>query len=197
MRVFSSSQLILMNTNPTISGSTTMAKLQALMPGARRALFMKYHIGGCQSCGFSEDETLAEVCQRNDNLPVDEVIAHLEQSAAHDLDIQISPRELQQKLEEGIAPRLLDIRSREEFEAVKITQSELLTPELQQEAFASWPSDLLVIIIDHVGDRSLDVAAFFIGHGMKTTRALRGGIDAYAREVDTSLPRYEIELSTD
>ena len=73
---------------------------------------------------------------------------------------------------------MLDIRSREEFEAVKITQSELLTPELQQEAFASWPSDLLVIIIDHVGDRSLDVAAFFIGHGMKTTLALRGGIDA-------------------
>ena len=33
-------------------------------PGARRALFARYHIGGCQSCGFSPGETLAEVCAR-------------------------------------------------------------------------------------------------------------------------------------
>ena len=197
MRVFSSSQLISMNTTPAISGSITMAQLQASMPGARRALFMKYHIGGCQSCGFADDETLAEVCQRNENLPIDEVINHLEESAAHDLAIQVTPEELKQKLESSAVPRLLDIRSREEFDAVRIDQSELLTPELQQEAFGSWQRDQQVVIIDHVGDRALDVAAFFIGHGLGQTHALMGGIDAYARDADTSLPRYEIELSKD
>jgi rhodanese-related sulfurtransferase len=174
-----------------------MAQLQASMPGARRALFMKYHIGGCQSCGFADDETLAEVCQRNENLPIDEVINHLEESAAHDLAIQVTPEELKQKLKTSAVPRLLDIRSREEFEAVRIDQSELLTPELQQEAFGSWQREQQVVIIDHVGDRALDVAAFFIGHGLSQTHALMGGIDAYARDADTSLPRYEIELTKD
>ena len=37
----------------------------------------KHHIGGCGSCGFSPDETLAGVCARNENVDVDEAIAHI------------------------------------------------------------------------------------------------------------------------
>ena len=73
-----------------ITGDTTMAQLQRILPGARRALFARYHIGGCQSCGFEDDESLAAVCERNENLDVTEVIAHLEASAEHDRSIQIS-----------------------------------------------------------------------------------------------------------
>jgi predicted sulfurtransferase len=43
----------------------------------------------------------------------------------------------------------------------------------------------------------LDIAAFFIGHGMKNVLALAGGIDAYAQEVDPSIPRYRIEIEAD
>ncbi len=174
-----------------------MADLIKMMPGARRALFMRYHIGGCQSCGFQDSETLTQVCERNDNLPIEEVIAHLEQSASHDRAIQISPEELNLKINTDAPIKLLDIRSREEFEAVMIKGSVLLTPELQQSAFSSWPNTQEVVIIDHKGDRSLDVTAFFIGHGLTGTRALHGGIDAYAKDVDTSLPRYNIEIGND
>jgi len=158
---------------------------------------MKYHIGGCQSCGFQDSETLAQVCERNENLPIEEVIAHLEESASHDHAIQISAEELKLKINAGAPMKLLDIRSREEFEAVMIKGSVLLTPELQQDAFSSWSKDQEVFIIDHKGDRSLDVSAFFIGHGLTGTRALLGGIDAYAKDADTSLPRYNIEIEND
>ena len=57
MRVFINAQLNSMQSNPKISAETTMKQLQELMPGARRALFAKYHIGGCQSCGFDDSET--------------------------------------------------------------------------------------------------------------------------------------------
>jgi rhodanese-related sulfurtransferase len=30
---------------------------------------------------------------------------------------------------------------------------------------------------------------------MKNTRVLRGGIDAWSREIDPSLPRYQLEIS--
>ena len=49
-----------------VSGITS--RQGELFPGAQRALFRKYHIGGCSSCGFSPNETLAGVCARNENV---------------------------------------------------------------------------------------------------------------------------------
>lgn len=195
MRVFINAQLNSMQSNPKISAETTMKQLQELMPGARRALFAKYHIGGCQSCGFDDSETIGEVCKRNEDLPVDDVLKHLSSSAEHDQKIQINPSDLKKELDQENADiKLLDIRSREEFEAVKIPGSEIMTADLQQEALGKWDKETRTIIIDHTGDRSLDVAAFFIGHGLNRTLALAGGIDAYSKEVDPNIPRYRIEI---
>ena len=175
-----------------------MKQLQELMPGARRALFAKYHIGGCQSCGFDDSETIGEVCKRNEGLSVDDVLKHLSSSAEHDQKIQINPSDLKKELDqENTDIKLLDIRSREEFEAVKIPGSEIMTADLQQEALGKWDKETRTIIIDHTGDRSLDVAAFFIGHGLNRTVALAGGIDAYSKEVDPNIPRYRIEIEPD
>lgn len=198
MRVFINAQLNSMQSNPKISAETTMKQLQELMPGARRALFAKYHIGGCQSCGFDDSETIGEVCKRNEDLPVDDVLKHLSSSAEHDQKIQINPTDLKKELDqEDTDIKLLDIRSREEFEAVKIPGSEIMTADLQQEALGKWGKETRTIIIDHTGDRSLDVAAFFIGHGLNRTVALAGGIDAYSKEVDPNIPRYRIEIEPD
>jgi len=198
MRVFINAQLNSMQSNPKISAETTMKQLQELMPGARRALFAKYHIGGCQSCGFDDSETIGEVCKRNEDLPVDDVLKHLSSSAEHDQKIQINPSDLKKELDQENADiKLLDIRSREEFEAVKIPGSEIMTADLQQEALGKWDKETRTIIIDHTGDRSLDVAAFFIGHGLNRTVALAGGIDAYSKEVDPNIPRYRIEIEPD
>ena len=198
MRVFINAQLNSMQSNPKISAETTMKQLQELMPGARRALFAKYHIGGCQSCGFDDSETIGEVCKRNEDLPVDDVLKHLSSSAEHDQKIQINSTDLKKELDqEDTDIKLLDIRSREEFEAVKIPGSEIMTADLQQEALGKWDKETRTIIIDHTGDRSLDVAAFFIGHGLNRTVALAGGIDAYSKKVDPNIPRYRIEIEPD
>lgn len=198
MRVFINAQHNSMQSDPKINAETTMKQLQELMPGARRALFAKYHIGGCQSCGFDDDETIEEVCERNENLPVIEVIDHLLLSSEHDQKIQISPRDLKDELDQADEEiKLLDIRSREEVEAVKIEGSQIMTNELQQEALGKWNKETRTVIIDHTGERSLDVAAFFIGHGLNRTVALAGGIDNYSKEVDSSIPRYRIEIEPD
>ncbi|MED5259406.1 MAG: rhodanese-like domain-containing protein [Verrucomicrobiota bacterium] len=198
MRVFINAQLNSMQSNPKISAETTMKQLQELMPGARRALFAKYHIGGCQSCGFDDSETIGDVCKRNEDLPVDDVLKHLSSSAEHDQKIQINSTDLKKELDqEDTDIKLLDIRSREEFEAVKIPGSEIMTADLQQEALGKWDKETRTIIIDHTGDRSLDVAAFFIGHGLNRTVALAGGIDAYSKEVDPNIARYRIEIEPD
>ena len=182
-----------MDTAAAINPHITMRELLVQFPGAQRALFRKYHIGGCSSCGFSPDETLAGVCSRNENLNVDEVVEHIIASHEADVAMQIEPRELADRLANGEKVYLLDVRTREEWETVKLAGSHLFTQELMQEILAKEPRNDLFVIYDHKGARSMDAAAFFQGHGFENVKSLRGGIDAWSAEVDSKLPRYHLE----
>lgn len=182
-----------MNSVAAIDPNITMQELLEQFPGAQRALFRKYHIGGCSSCGFSPDETLADVCARNENVDVKEAIEHIIESDMADRAMQIEPQELAERLKSGEHIKLLDVRTREEFDAVKIAGAHLFTQELLQNAMSSWPRERLLVIYDHQATRSMDAAAYFQGHGFANVKSLRGGIDAWSAEVDPTLPRYHIE----
>src|SRR4051794_27650748 len=121
-----------MKSTATIDANITMRELLEQYPGAQRALFRKYHIGGCSSCGFAPDETLAGVCARNENLDVSEVVEHIIKSDAADRAMQIEPRQLAESIGRGEKVRLLDVRTREEYDAVKIDGAELFTQESMQ-----------------------------------------------------------------
>ncbi len=166
-----------------------MGELMAEMPGARRALFAKYHLGGCQSCAFDEEETLGELCARAE-LDADEVLAHLLSSHEHDLEMLISPSEVAKNLAEVT---FVDVRTREEFEAVKIDDAEFFSQELQEKLFREKPSGM-VVLYDHTGKYVLDQVAWFRGHGMPNTFGMKGGIDAWSQEVDTKVMRYRVEI---
>jgi rhodanese-related sulfurtransferase len=172
-----------------LSADTPMAVILETLPGARRALFARYHLGGCQSCAFSNEETLAQLCGRSE-LPMAEVLEHLLASHAHDSEMLMEPAEAREKI---ASLRLIDIRTREEHEAVTIAGSEFFTQELQQQLFAGDP-DTRILLYDHSGRNVLDQVAWFRGHGLKQTFGLRGGIDAWSREIDPTLPRYRIEM---
>ncbi len=178
-----------MNAATAIDPNVTMRELLEQFPGAQRAMFRKYHIGGCSSCGFSPNETLAGVCARNENVDVEEAIEYIIASDSADRAMQIEPGELKEKLSLGEKMNLLDVRTREEFDAVKIPGAQLFTQEIQGQL----PHEELLVIYDHQGTRSLDAAAYFQGHGFTNVKSLRGGIDAYSAEVDSSLPRYQLE----
>jgi rhodanese-related sulfurtransferase len=182
-----------MTSATAIDPNITMRDLLEQFPGAQRALFRKYHIGGCSSCGFQPDETLAGLCARNENLNVSEVIEHIVSSHEADLAMQIEPRELADRLAAGEEIRLLDIRTREESEAVRLPKAHLFTQELMQEILANWSRSDLVVVYDHIGDRGMNAAAYFQGHGFENVKSLRGGIDAWSVEVDPKLPRYHVE----
>ena len=177
----------------TLSPDLTMQELLQALPGAQRALFRLHHIGGCSSCGFRPDETFAEVCARNDGLDPSEVLAQVEAACAEDAKMLIEPKDAAAALAEDAGTRLLDIRTREEFDAVHIPQARHFTQDLLQTIMGEWPKDSLIVLVDHQGARSLDAAAYFAGHGFLNVRGLRGGIDAWSLEVDPALPRYSVE----
>lgn len=171
---------------------TTESKMEtilALLPGARRALFARYHLGGCQSCAFSNQETLARLSERS-GLDAAEVLSHLLASHQHDMDMLMEPAEARSQLG---SLRLIDIRTREEHEAVAIPDSEFFTQDLQQHLFAGNPQTR-ILLYDHTGRDVLDRVAWFRGHGLQQTFGLLGGIDAWSREIDPCLPRYRLEI---
>jgi len=179
----------------TITPDTTMGFIMDQIPGARRALFARYHLGGCQSCGFSPNETLDSLCARSGAIDPAEMIQHLLAAHEHDQAVLLTPAEVKERLSREQPPVLLDCRTREEHDAVTIPQSCFLTQDLQQQLFSQDPQQE-VILFDHQGKHALDTCAWFHGHGMKNTFVLRGGIDPWSREVDLSLPRYQLEIPT-
>ena len=170
----------------------TMAELLETYPGAQRALFRNYHIGGCASCGFGPGETLAEVCARNDGLDPETVLESVRRAWEQDERMMISPQEVKELLE-AKKVEILDVRTREEYEAVHVEGAQFLEQTLLQAILANKPKGDLLVILDHNGSRSLDAAAYFAGHGFANVKCLRGGIDAWSVEVDPNLPRYTLE----
>ena len=175
-----------------LSEKSPMNTVLEHFPGAQRALFRRYHIGGCSSCGFQPTETLAQVCARNGNLDVTEVLAHIQSSHELDTKVLISPKELAELLKMDKSVKLVDVRSREEFEAVNISSSVLLSQPVMQQLMASGSNTNPIVVIDHAGKNSLDAAAYFVGHGLQNVRCLRGGIDSWAQEVETGMRRYKL-----
>jgi len=169
-----------------------MGAVLEAFPGAQRALFRRYHIGGCASCGFEPTETLEQVCRRNSNLDVDEVLEHIKTSHEQDAKILIEPKALADLIRHDKSVKLLDVRSREEFETARIEGSVLMSQPVTQQILSEGTNSRSLVIIDHQGRQGLDAAAYFMGHGLQNVRCLRGGIDAWAQEVDTTVRRYKL-----
>lgn len=181
-----------MTATEIIGPQSAMSRVLEAYPGAQRALFRRYHIGGCSSCAFSPDETLAQVCQRNGGLNVEEVLEHIQASHEQDAKVFITARELDAWRKQDPKLRLVDVRSREEFEAVHIEGSMLLSQDIMRQVMADGTNTRPLVIIDHQGKQSLDAAAYFMGHGLQNVRCLRGGIDAWSQEVDPKVRRYQL-----
>jgi rhodanese-related sulfurtransferase len=180
------------STTPALTAQSTMREVLEVYPGAQRALFRKFHIGGCSSCAFQPTETVQQLCDRNGGLNPQEVLDHIQSSHEQDAKLLMAPAELAEWLRQDTAVRLVDVRSREEFEAVHIHGSVLLSQPTMREILAEGTNTRPLVIVDHQGAQALDAAAYFLGHGLQNVRCLQGGIDAWAREVDPKMRRYKL-----
>ena len=174
---------------PDLTKDLTMEEVLKRYPGAQRALFQRYHVGGCSSCGFSPQDTLEAVCKNHDQNP-DEVIEHLKKSFELDEKMQVSVQEASVKLKAGNGTKLLDVRDQGEWDTAHIDGALLATQDLSQEIMEKWPKDTEIIVHCHFGNRSMDAASYLIGHGFKNVKSMQGGIDAWSREIDSNVARY-------
>ena len=183
-------------TSMTINATSTMQEVLAVYPSAQRALFQRFHIGGCNSCGYEPGDLLGDVARSHKIKDLDEVIEFIKQAEQTDRRIQMSPVDVAAALQSKLPPRLVDVRTRDEWALARIQGSTLNTEELAQEMMCL-PKDTPIIFHCHLGQRSLDAASYFAGHGFKNVRSMTGGIDAWSSQVDKSIPRYEMASDPD
>jgi len=86
---------------------------------------------------------------------------------------------------------LLDVREPWEFETARLPGS-LLMPmgEVTSRAHNELDEDAHIVVLCHHGMRSLSVTMWLRGQGYERAQSLAGGIDAWSRTVDPSVPRY-------
>jgi rhodanese-related sulfurtransferase len=103
---------------------------------------------------------------------------------------QISVQQLQQLRATGQPHVLLDVREPWETAIVALPQSLQIPLNQIPPRLKELDADSTIIVLCKVGGRSQRAADFLINQGFKSVFNLAGGIDAWAREIDSSLPTY-------
>lgn len=102
---------------------------------------------------------------------------------------EISVQELQALLNDKADIMLLDVRNPEEYKFCHLNGYLIPMHELPSRLNELNP-DQKIIVHCHLGGRSRRVTAFLLEQGFKDVSNLRGGITAWANEIDPSMPKY-------
>ncbi|MFB6355899.1 MAG: rhodanese-like domain-containing protein [bacterium] len=105
--------------------------------------------------------------------------------------LEISPEELNEKLEEGEHVSLIDVRTSREREFVHLDDDEWIPmKKLPAKIDHLQQKESPVIFYCHHGVRSLQAARRLTDQNLDDVRSLAGGIDYWARNINTDLPTY-------
>lgn len=103
---------------------------------------------------------------------------------------EVTPVELHERIDSGEQFYLVDVREPFEHEICLIDGSIPIPMQRVPERLQELPRDQKVILICHHGARSASVQDFLKSRGFDNTVNLKGGIDAWAKEVDNEMALY-------
>jgi adenylyltransferase/sulfurtransferase len=103
---------------------------------------------------------------------------------------EVSPAELGRELASNHPPKLLDVREDQELQISKLPNDYHIPVGRLAERVSELDSSEDLVVYCRSGSRSAQAVDFLQKAGFRKARNLEGGINAYAREVDRSLPVY-------
>jgi adenylyltransferase/sulfurtransferase len=115
-------------------------------------------------------------------------IGHEESSASRDWDI--SATELAERIRRGEKMRLIDVREPHELEISYIAGAELFPLGELASRLPELDSAQEMVVFCKAGTRSRRALELLVSAGFRKVKNLKGGINAWAEEVDLSLPVY-------
>ncbi len=131
--------------------------------------------------------------------PIDKLIDYQRFCSANHVSVAhtdaipvISARELKAIQENGTDVQLIDVRGVEEWDIVHIEGAKLIPKHriLSEEVLAAMNKEDFIVLHCKMGMRSRDVLLEMQKQGFTNVKSLDGGILAWIREVDQSLPVY-------
>jgi rhodanese-related sulfurtransferase len=172
--------------------NTPMKEVETRFPFSKSLLHAKFHVGGCAACGYEPNETIAEVATKHSK-DAESMVEALNEGLGEMNSCEISVQSLASIIN---SPKrtakllILDVREPWEYDVVHLPGSTLLTSENMAETLEAAKETPHVVVICHHGLRSLNATLFFRQNGVAQALSLRGGIDLYAVEIDSTLQRY-------
>jgi rhodanese-related sulfurtransferase len=103
---------------------------------------------------------------------------------------EIGPSELKERLASPTPPLVLDVREQWEWQRAHMAEARLLPMGQVPEHLDELERNRDIVVFCHHGGRSRQIVLFLEQHGFDRAINLRGGIDAWSREVDPSVPQY-------
>lgn len=111
-------------------------------------------------------------------------------SAPANVSPEVSVRALAGELENGRPVLLLDVREPREWDLVHLADATLIPLGQLPSRLAELDNHPDIVAYCHTGVRSLRAVQLLLSAGFRRARSLAGGIDAWSREVDRTMPRY-------
>ncbi len=106
------------------------------------------------------------------------------------IDLEITPRQVKDRLDRGEKLLLIDVREPHEHARCRIAGAVLIPMGTIPANLQKLDTDEDVICFCHHGMRSLDVANWLRQQGVKSAKSMAGGIDRWSTEIDPTVPRY-------
>ena len=100
------------------------------------------------------------------------------------------PEELKKRLDAGEKPTLLDVREPWEFSICKIEGSVNISMSEPEKLISELNANDEIIAICHHGMRSFQVCNYLENNGFNKVLNLDGGIDSWAKTIDTDMAQY-------
>jgi adenylyltransferase/sulfurtransferase len=107
-----------------------------------------------------------------------------------ELPFDVSPLDVHAARVGGAGPGLLDVRTPMEHAIARVEGARLLPLNELPQRFEELDPEADLVVMCHHGIRSAQAVAFLRDKGFARVRNLAGGIDAWSRDVDDSVPRY-------
>jgi len=105
-------------------------------------------------------------------------------------NIEVTPREVSERLERGDEFLFVDVREKWEHEASRIEGSVLIPLREIPGSLRELAGARAIVLFCHHGMRSLDVAVWLRSQGVARAKSLAGGIERWSQEIDPRVPRY-------
>ena len=102
----------------------------------------------------------------------------------------ITSHELKARLDAGEAIRVIDVREPQEWELGHIAGAELISLDTFLGRMHELDSAQTMVLYCHLGPRAARAVQLLSNAGFRKVKNLRGGINAWAREIDPALPQY-------